>query len=88
MHTGGETPEVQGGGEEREEEEEARVAAFLDEASEYLHMTALLYDSSDSGERRPSMDQDAEAAWFLQKSLSADGFVLLGIVDVCVARYS
>ena len=69
------TGDVDGGW--AEDEEEARIAKILDEASEYLHMTALLYDSSDSAERRPSMDSEAEAAWFLQKSLSCDGFVLL-----------
>jgi hypothetical protein len=60
--------------------EEQRVAAVLDAACEYLHVAALLYDSSDAAERRPSQDADAEATWFLSKSISADGFVLLEYV--------
>jgi hypothetical protein len=60
--------------------EEQRVAALLDAACEYLHVAALLYDSSDAAERRPSQDADAEATWFLSKSISADGFVLLEYV--------
>jgi hypothetical protein len=60
--------------------EEQRVAAVLDAACEYLHVAALLYDSSDAAERRPSQDADAEATWFLSKSIWADGFVLLEYV--------
>lgn len=67
--TAGETPVT--------EDDEERAVRLLDEACQYLHMTALLYDSSDNVEKRPSMDAEAEAAWFLQKSVAADGYVLL-----------
>ena len=40
-------------------------------------MTALLYDCSNMAELRPSMDDEAEAQWWMQKSMARDGFVLL-----------
>ena len=74
-----------------EAEEERRVTAVLDAACEYLHVAALLYESSSDAEQRcPSQDPHAEASWFLSKSLKerpsgfsavgGGGFVLLEYV--------
>ena len=43
-------------------------------------MAGLLSDSCDALERRPSISPEAEAAWFLQKSVTHSGFAVVDIL--------
>ena len=72
-------PEARAGGDGGRGEAD-EVAKLLDETCQYLHMTALLYDCSNVAELRPSMDDEAEAQWFFQKSMATDGFVVLDYI--------